>query len=126
MDDKELITLSSNKYLGLTTRPRLHAAVVVADYGVGSVRMIASTMTLHEQFEAMLAASKHVEATLTFQSGYATNLGVLHSLLTECDVVFSDELNHASIIDRVRLTEATRMIFPHKDLDTLETGLAEA
>ena len=112
MDGRPLITLSSNNYLGLTTHPRLRAAATAAidRYGVGagSVRTIAGTMTLHEQLEGKPAAFKHAPAALTFQSGYATNLGVLSSLLTGRDAVISDELNYASIIDGIRLTAATR------------------
>lgn len=129
MDDKPLVTLSTNNYLGLTTHPRLKAAALTAieEYGVGagSVRTIAGTMSLHEQLEARLAAFKHAPAALTYQSGYATNLGVLSALLTDRDVVVSDELNHASIIDGLRLSPARRLIYAHCDLDALEARLRE-
>jgi len=129
MDDKPLITLSTNNYLGLTTHPRLQAAAKAAidEYGVGagSVRTIAGTMSLHEQLEARLAAFKHAPAALTYQSGYATNLGLLSALLTDRDVVVSDELNHASIIDGLRLSPARRLIYAHCDLDALEARLRE-
>ena len=130
MDGKPLITLSTNNYLGLTTHPRLRAAARAAidtfGVGAGSVRTIAGTMALHEELEARLAAFKQTPAALTFQSGYATNLGVLATLLTERDVVISDELNQASIIDGLRLTAAKRLIFAHRDLDALEDRLQEA
>lgn len=129
MDGRPLISLSTNNYLGLTTHPRLRAAAQAAieAYGVGagSVRTIAGTMALHEQLEARLAAFKHAPAALTFQSGYATNIGVLSALLTDRDVVISDELNHASIIDGLRLTAARRLLYAHRDLDALEARLRE-
>lgn len=130
MDDRPLVTLSTNNYLGFTTHPRLRAAALAAieEYGVGagSVRTIAGTMTLHEELEVRLAAFKHAPAALTFQSGYATNVGVLSALLTAQDVVVSDELNHASIIDGLRMTAAKKLIYAHADLDVLETRLREA
>ncbi len=129
MDDKPLVTLSTNNYLGLTTHPRLKAAARAAidEYGVGagSVRTIAGTMSLHEQLEVRLAAFKHAPAALTYQSGYATNLGLLSALLTDRDVVVSDELNHASIIDGLRLSPARRLIYAHCDVDALEARLRE-
>ena len=129
MDAKPLVTLSTNNYLGLTTHPRLKAAARAAidEYGVGagSVRTIAGTMALHEQLEARLAAFKHAPAALTYQSGYATNLGLLSALLTDRDVVVSDELNHASIIDGLRLAPARRLIYAHCDLNALEARLRE-
>lgn len=100
---KEVIQLSSNNYLGLTSHPRLKAAAEEANarYGVGtgSVRTIAGTLKMHEDFEEKLAEFKHTEAALVFQSGFTTNQGVLSSILGKDDVVISDELNHASIID---------------------------
>ncbi|HVX30326.1 MAG TPA: glycine C-acetyltransferase [Nitrolancea sp.] len=129
VDGKEVINLSSNNYLGLTTHPKLIAASVKATewYGVGSgaVRTIAGTMTLHEELERRLADFKHTEASLTFQSGFTANTGVLQSLLKEEDVIISDQLNHASIIDGIRLSRAQRKIFPHKDMDGLESALKE-
>ncbi|HET8571656.1 MAG TPA: glycine C-acetyltransferase [Candidatus Limnocylindria bacterium] len=129
IDGKEVITLSSNNYLGLNTHPKLMAAAAeaVRDYGAGSgaVRTIAGTMTLHEQLEQRLADFKHVEATLTFQSGFTTNTGVIPILAPEGAVIVSDALNHASIIDGIRLTKAERNIFPHGDIDALRTALRE-
>ncbi len=130
VDGKEVINLSSNNYLGLTTHPKLVQASVKATqwYGVGSgaVRTIAGTMTLHEELERRLAAFKHTQASLTFQSGFTANVGVLQSLLKEEDVIISDQLNHASIIDGIRLSRAPRKIFPHKDMDGLEKVLKES
>ncbi len=127
---RRLINLSSNNYLGLNTHPRLVAADLAATQkigvGSGAVRTIAGTMSIHEELERRLADFKHTEASLTLQSGYATNLGILSCVLVEGDVVISDELNHASIIDGIRLTKAARLIFKHRDMDDLERALAEA
>ncbi|WP_048602419.1 glycine C-acetyltransferase [Rubeoparvulum massiliense] len=129
IDGKELIQLSSNNYLGLTNHPRLVEAAkqAVEAYGVGtgSVRTIAGTMEMHEELERKLANFKQTEATLVFQSGFTANVGVLSALLDEQDVVISDELNHASIIDGIRLTKAARRIYRHSDLKDLEKALQE-
>jgi len=120
-DHTSVINLSSNNYLGLTTHPRLRAAAIdaVNRYGVGSgsVRTIAGTMALHVELEERLAAFKKTEATVVFQSGFTANAGTVSSILTKDDVVISDELNHASIIDGCRLSRATIKVFPHKDVD---------
>lgn len=130
IDGHEVITLSSNNYLGLTIHPRLREAAIKAieQYGVGSgsVRTIAGTMTLHNVLEEKLAKFKHTEASLTIQSGYATNLGVINALMQEGDMIVSDELNHASIIDGIRLSKAPRKIFPHKDMAGLRRALEES
>lgn len=130
MDGREVITLSSNNYLGLTVHPRLRQAAIEAieRYGVGSgaVRTIAGTMTLHNELEEKLARFKHTEASLTMQSGYATNLGVISALMQENDLIVSDELNHASIIDGIRLCKAPRKIFRHKDMADLRRVLEES
>ena len=127
---RRLINLSSNNYLGLNTHPRLVDATIEATRtlgaGSGAVRTIAGTMAIHEELERRLAAFKHTEASLTMQSGYATNLGILSCVLVEGDVVISDELNHASIIDGIRLTKAARLVFKHSDMDDLERALGEA
>jgi len=127
---RRLINLSSNNYLGLNTHPRLARATIEATekYGAGSgaVRTIAGTLSIHEELERRLADFKHTEAALTLQSGYATNLGILSSVLVEGDVVISDELNHASIIDGIRLTKADRMVYKHGDLDSLQEALEKA
>ncbi|HEU5138367.1 MAG TPA: glycine C-acetyltransferase [Bacillales bacterium] len=126
---KEVIQLSSNNYLGLTDHPKMKEAAVKATekYGVGtgSVRTIAGTLSMHNDFEKKLAEFKHTEAALVFQSGFTTNQGVLSSILSDQDVVISDELNHASIIDGIRLTKAGRKIYKHADMDSLEKALKE-
>ena len=126
-DGKEVINLSSNNYLGLTSHPRLvHAAVEATTRfgaGSGSVRTIAGAMTLHEELERRLAQFKHTEAALVFQSGFTCNSGIIPVLVGEGDVILSDELNHASIIDGTRMTRAERKIWRHADLDALEDAL---
>src|SRR3989440_7128848 len=127
VDGKRVLNLSSNNYLGLTTHPKLKSAMVKAtdEWGAGSgaVRTIAGTMAVHEDLERRLAAFKHTEASLVLQSGFTANLGVLQSLVREGDVIISDELNHASIIDGIRLSKAERSIFKHRDLEDLERHL---
>ncbi len=129
MDGREVITLSSNNYLGLTVHPKLKEAAIraIEKYGVGSgaVRTIAGTMSLHRELEEKLARFKHAEAALTFQSGYTTNLGVISALMQEGDIIVSDSLNHASIIDGTRLSKAGRKVFPHKDTHGLRRVLEE-
>ncbi len=129
IDGREVITLSSNNYLGLNTHPRLRQAALdaVERYGAGSgaVRTIAGTMSLHEELEQRLATFKHTEAVLTFQSGFTANTGVIPILAPEGAVIVSDALNHASIIDGIRLTKAERKIFPHADTDALRDTLRE-
>src|SRR5215213_7540316 len=120
-DHKSVVNLSSNNYLGLTTHPKLVAAALdaVAKYGVGSgaVRTISGTMAMHMELERRLAKFKHVESVVVFQSGFAANAGTVAAVLTKEDVIISDELNHASIIDGARLSKATIKVFPHKDVD---------
>ena len=129
IDGREVITLSSNNYLGLNTHPRLKAAALDAverfGSGSGAVRTIAGTMSLHEQLEARLANFKHAEAVLTFQSGFTANTGVIPILAPEGATIVSDELNHASIIDGIRLTKAERRIFAHGDMDGLRSTLRD-
>lgn len=129
VDGHEVITLSSNNYLGLNTHPKLRAAAerAVREFGAGSgaVRTIAGTMSLHEELEARLAEFKRVEAVLTFQSGFTCNTGVIPILAPEGATIVSDALNHASIIDGIRLTKAERKIFPHADIDALRDALRE-
>ncbi len=130
VDGHEVITLSSNNYLGLTVHPRLREAAIKAieKYGVGSgsVRTIAGTMSLHVELEEKLARFKHTEASLTFQSGYATNLGVISALMLPEDIIISDELNHASIIDGIRLNRTPRKVYPHRDMAGLRRVLEES
>jgi glycine C-acetyltransferase len=129
-DDREVINLCSNNYLGLADHPALKAAALdaIATLGVGSgaVRTIAGNMAIHQQLEAELAAFKRTEAALLFQSGFAANAGTVAALLGPEDVVVSDELNHASIIDGCRLSGAEKRIFPHKDADAARRLLADA
>jgi glycine C-acetyltransferase len=129
IDGRDVITLSSNNYLGLTTHPKLRQAALdaVERFGAGSgaVRTIAGTMSLHEELESRLATFKHTEAVLTFQSGFTANTGVIPILAPEGAVIVSDALNHASIIDGIRLTKAERRIFPHADIDALRSTLRE-
>jgi glycine C-acetyltransferase len=123
VDGREVISLSSNDYLGLTHHPRLREAALAAvrEFGVGSgaVRTIAGTMTLHEALESDLAEFKHTEAVLTFQSGFTANTGVIPTITGEADLIVSDALNHASIIDGMRLSKAPRKVYPHKDVEAL-------
>jgi len=120
-DHTGVVNLSSNNYLGLTTHPRLRAAAIKAieelGVGSGSVRTIAGTMAIHMELEERLADFKKTEAAVVFQSGFTANAGTVSSVLTKEDVVISDELNHASIIDGCRLSRATIKVFPHKDID---------
>ena len=130
MDGRKVISLSSNNYLGLATHPHLveKALQAVRELGVGSgaVRTIAGTMDLHQELERRLAVFKHTEAVLTFQSGFTANSGVIPTIMGEDDLIVSDELNHASIIDGVRLSKASRAVFKHKDVDGLEDVLRDA
>ena len=120
-DHHQVVNLSSNNYLGLTTHPRLRDAALDATrrlgVGSGSVRSIAGTMEIHMELERRLAAFKKVESVVVFQSGFAANAGTVSAVLNKDDVVISDELNHASIIDGCRLSRATIKVFPHKDVD---------
>ena len=129
-DGRRVINLCSNNYLGLANDPRLKAAARAAidEYGVGSgaVRTIAGNLAIHEQVEARLAAFKHTEAALLYQSGFTANAGTVSAILGRGDVVVSDELNHASIIDGCRLSGAERKIFPHRDVDAARRALADA
>ncbi|MEO6214187.1 MAG: glycine C-acetyltransferase [Vicinamibacterales bacterium] len=129
-DHRSVVNLSSNNYLGLTTHPRLREraleAVKMFGVGSGSVRTIAGTMAIHMELERRLAEFKKVEAVVVFQSGFAANAGTVSAVLTKEDVVISDELNHASIIDGCRLSRAAIKVFPHKDVDAARkiiTGL---
>src|SRR6478672_6152402 len=130
VDGKRLISLSSNDYLGLTHHPRLREAAekAVREFGVGSgaVRTIAGTMSMHEALEAELAEFKGTPAVLTFQSGFTANTGVIPTITGETDLIVSDSLNHASIIDGMRLSKAPRKVYQHADVEALKTVLAEA
>ena len=120
---QDVLMLCSNNYLGLANHPALVAAAVEAtrDYGVGSTgsRLISGSMRLHSMFEQRLAEFKQTEAALLFNSGYAANTGILSGLLGPDDLIFSDSLNHASIIDGCRLSAARKIVYPHADLSAL-------
>ena len=128
-DGRQVVNLSSNNYLGLTTHPRLRGAALDATrrfgVGSGSVRTIAGTMDVHMELERRLAAFKKTEAVVVFQSGFAANAGTVAAVLTKDDVVVSDELNHASIIDGCRLSRATIKVFPHKDVNAARKVLSD-
>ncbi len=130
IDGRRVINLSSNNYLGLTTHPRLREAAkqAIDEWGVGSgaVRTIIGTMRIHEELERLLAEFKHTEAVLVLQSGFTANAAVLGPILGDGDLVISDALNHASIIDGVRLTKAARRVYKHCDMDDLERVLEES
>jgi glycine C-acetyltransferase len=130
VDGRPIISLSSNNYLGLTTHPKLVGAALDAvrrlGVGTGAVRTIAGATELIEELEQRLAAFKHVDAVLTLQSGLTANSGTIPAITTERDLIVSDELNHASIIDGVRLSRASRAVFPHRDVDGLEKVLKDA
>src|ERR1017187_3126983 len=128
-DGKDVVNLASNNYLGLTTHPKLREAAIEATrkFGVGSgaVRTISGTMRLHMQLEERIAAFKHVEACVVFQSGFAANAGTVAAILGPEDHIVSDELNHASIIDGCRLSKAKIHVFPHKDVTAADKILEE-
>lgn len=129
LNGKPVINLSSNNYLGFANHPRLKNAAKAAidQYGVGSgaVRTIVGNMTIHEELDRLIARFKHEDAALVFQSGFATNAGVIQAITDEHDLIVSDELNHASIIDGVRLSKASRAVYKHSDMNSLEIVLKE-
>jgi glycine C-acetyltransferase len=126
-DHRLVVNLSSNNYLGLTTHPRLRERALEATrrfgVGTGSVRTIAGTMAIHMELERRLAEFKQTEAVVVFQSGFAANAGTVSAILGKDDVVVSDELNHASIIDGCRLSRATIKVFAHRDADAARAVL---
>jgi len=129
INGKEVINLSSNNYLGLANHPRLKKAAIEAiekwGVGAGAVRTIIGTMSIHEELERKLAEFKREEAVLVFQSGFTANLGVIPAVVGEGDVIISDELNHASIIDGCRLSKADIVRFKHADMGDLERVVKE-
>ena len=129
VDGKDVLMLCSNNYLNLSNHPKLKEAAVKATkkYGVGSgsVRPIAGTMDIHMELEEKIAKFKKTEASLFYQSGFVTNSGLIPQLMGKGDVIISDELNHGSIIDGVRLTKADRMVYKHKDMGSLGQVLKE-
>jgi glycine C-acetyltransferase len=129
IDGAVVVNLSSNNYLGLTTHPALRERALEATrtYGVGSgsVRTIAGTLRIHIELEERLAAFKRTDAVVVFQSGFAANAGTVAAILGRDDVIISDELNHASIIDGARLSRATIKVFPHRDVDAARRMIEE-
>jgi glycine C-acetyltransferase len=128
-DGREVINLASNNYLGLTTHKALRKASIEAvrklGVGAGAVRTIAGTMKLHMDLEEQIAKFKNVEACVVFQSGFTANAGTVSAVLGKDDLIVSDELNHASIIDGARLSKATIKVFKHKDVKDCERILQE-
>lgn len=129
VDGKSCINLTSNNYLGFATHPRLKQAAIdaVERYGIGAgaVKTILGNMTLHEELEAALALFKREEAVLLFQSGFNCNAGVIQAITDSGDLIISDELNHASIIDGIKLSKADKAVFKHSDMADLERVLKE-
>ena len=130
VDGREVLVLCSNNYLGLTTHPKLKRAAIEATkkYGVGSgaVRAISGTMDIHMELERRLASFKKAEASLTYPTGFTANSGLIPQLVGEGDLIISDELNHGSIIDGVRLSKADRTVYKHNNMDDLSNVLREA
>jgi len=130
LDGRPVVLLCSNNYLGLADHPRVVQAAADAatrwGVGAGSSRLVSGTMTVHSRLERKLAAFKGTEAALLFGSGYLANMGVIGALAREGEVVFSDELNHASIIDGCRLSRAETFVYDHNDMEHLEWGLHQA
>src|SRR3712207_2003388 len=130
LDGKPVLLLCSNNYLGLADHPRVREAAAEAamPYGAGSSasRLVSGNMTVHRRLEAQLAEFKGYDACVLFGSGYLANAGVIAALAREGDVVFSDALNHASIVDGCRLARAETFVYRHLDVDHLEWGLRQA
>ena len=130
LDGKPVLLLCSNNYLGLADHPRVREAAAEAAmrYGVGAgaSRLISGNMTVHRRLEAELADFEGSEACLLFGSGYLANAGIISTLAREGDVVLSDSLNHASIVDGCRLAKARTFVYDHCDVEHLEYGLREA
>lgn len=130
VDGKKVLMFCSNNYLGLSNHPRLKEAALKAikthGVGSGSVRPIAGNMDLHIELEKRLAKFKHAEASLVYQTGFAANAGLIPQLVGKEDLIISDELNHGSIIDGVRLAHAERAVYKHRDMADLARVLNEA
>ncbi len=129
VDGKDVLVFCSNNYLGLSNHPLLKRAAINATnrYGAGSgsVRVIAGTMSIHVKLEETLAEFKRSESSITFQSGFAANLGTIPVLVDQRDLIISDELNHGSIIDGCRLTKSDRRVYEHRDVGDLEKQLQD-
>ena len=129
LNGNDVINLSSNNYLGFANHPKLKQAAIdaVNKYGIGAgaVRTIVGNMDIHEELEVLLAEFKREEAVMMFQSGFNCNAGVIQAIVDKGDLIVSDELNHASIIDGVKLSKADKAIFKHSDMKDLRRVLEE-
>ncbi|MBP2026234.1 glycine C-acetyltransferase [Acetoanaerobium pronyense] len=129
VNGKKVINLSSNNYLGFSNHPRLKKAAIAAieefGAGAGAVRPIIGNMKIHDELEELLAEFKREEAVLVFQSGFNCNAGTIQAVTDEGDLILSDELNHASIIDGARLSKAKKARYKHSDMEDLERILKE-
>ena len=129
LNGKKVINLSSNNYLGFANHPRLKKAAIAAiekyGAGAGAVRPIIGNMAIHDELETLLAKFKREEAVLSFQSGFNCNAGVIQAVTEKGDLIISDQLNHASIIDGTRLSKADKAVFKHSDMQDLEAVLKE-
>ena len=129
IEGKEVLNMCSNNYLGLANNPEVKKAVIEAidEYGIGAgaVRSIAGTMEIHMKLEEKVASFKHMESALVYQGGLLANLGTIPVLVGKEDVIFSEELNHASIIDGMRLSSAKKYVYNHMSVDNLEKNLKE-
>lgn len=130
LDGKPVVLLCSNNYLGLADHPRVREAAADAamrwGVGAGASRLVSGNMTIHRRLEERIAEFKHAPRCVLFGSGYLANTGIVGALAGEDDVVFSDELNHASVIDGCRLARAETFVYRHRDVEHLEWGLAQA
>lgn len=130
IDGKRVLQLSSNNYLGLANHPRLKTAAkeAIEKYGSGSgaSRLVCGNLELNEKLEDRIARLKKKESALLFNTGYMANIGILSALMGEGDVIFSDEFNHASIIDGCMMSKAQTSVYPHKDMDALEDLIKES
>lgn len=130
VDGRRVLNLCSNNYLGLASHPQVKeaAAQAIQQWGCGSgaSRLICGNLSIHEALEHRLAVFKGTEAALLYNSGYTANLGIISALVSRDDFIFSDELNHASIVDGCRLSQAQVLVFPHNDLEALEKQLRQA
>ncbi|MEL6525301.1 MAG: aminotransferase class I/II-fold pyridoxal phosphate-dependent enzyme [Chloroflexota bacterium] len=129
IDGKRVINFCANNYLGLANHPRLKQAAkdAIDQYGIGpgAVRTIAGTMSLHDKLEQRLAEFKKAEAVVTLQSGFTANLATIPAIVGRDDIIFSDRLNHASIIDGCRLSRAKIVAYEHSNVDDLREKVAE-
>ncbi len=130
LNGRKVINLCSNNYLGLANSQYLKKAAIdaIKKYGIGSCasRLISGNMVLHEELETRIARYKKADCALLFNSGYHANIGIVPAIVTEGDLVLSDELNHASIIDGCRLSKAEIVVYPHKDVNFIERVLKKS